>query len=186
MSKWTQYHERVAEKPNSLVVSILEKFVTGKSACIDLGAGNLRDSKFLLAQGFERVVAVDKSEESLGFISDGIELHIMPIEEYEIEKDTFDFVFSCNTLFFLAPYQIALLFRKILAGLRPGGIFTCNVLGMEDQWVVTGGRVSAFTEPQIKALCKGFKILDIGDIKYIAESEHPKFWHLWSIVVKKP
>ena len=113
MSKWTQYHERVAEKPNSLVVSILENFVTGKSACLDLGAGNLRDSKFLLAQGFKRVVAVDKSEESLGFLSDGIDLHIVPIESYEIEKDTFDFVFSCNTLFFLAPYQVALLFKKI-------------------------------------------------------------------------
>ena len=138
MKKWKAYYERVGKKPNSLVVETLKDFVVSRSVALDLGAGNLRDSRFMLGQGFSRVVAVDSSKESLAFKTDNIELYIMPIETFRPEMDVFDFASCCNTLFFLTPEQIVEVIQNVKKGLRSGGIFVCNVLGKEDDWVLDG------------------------------------------------
>src|SRR5262249_39912905 len=101
-----------------LVANVLERYVQGRSACLDLGAGNLRDSKFMLAEGFRRVVAVDSSPDSQAFRTEGIELHICPIERFEPEQDAFDFVFSCNALFYLHENQVASVFKKASTAFR--------------------------------------------------------------------
>ncbi|MEK7185060.1 MAG: class I SAM-dependent methyltransferase [Patescibacteria group bacterium] len=192
MKRWERYHHQVGENPNSLVVHTLSDFVTRRESSLDLGAGNLRDSKFLKNQGFTRLVAVDNSDESLEFATEGIELHISPIEIWKPEKDTFDFAFSCNTLFFLDRLQVGEVFRNVLAGLRSGGIFACNVLGEEDGWVAQGKQVSWFNEKQVIELCVGFEVLGISESKKNSFTLNelgysiPKLWHQISIVAQKP
>lgn len=193
MKQWQSYHERVGEIPNPIVVSVLKEYVHTREGALDLGAGNLRDSKFLIKQGFKRVVAVDFSQESYAFLTEGIELEICPIQIYEPEANTFDFAVSCNTLFFLTFRSVTEVFRNVFEGLRSGGVFACNVLGSEDDWGVCGGgpSVSSFTEETLRSLCKDFKILDIGESRNHAHVNTPeglanKFWHQWSIVVQKP
>ncbi len=192
MGQWVGYHQMVGDRANSMVVGTLNDFVTRREACLDLGAGNLRDSKFLLWQGFSRVVAVDSSEDSLPFATEGIELHIMPIEQFVPEKDAFDFAFSANTFFFLSPTQIANALQNVLNGLRAGGIMAFNVLGKEDGWVVMGEQVSSFTEESLKALCVGFEVLGVGEGRNQAKHLNSfgiletKFWHTISIVLRKP
>ena len=61
MKRWQSYHERAGETPNPIVVSVLKEYVHTREGALDLGAGNLRDSKFLKNQGLNRVVAVDLS-----------------------------------------------------------------------------------------------------------------------------
>jgi SAM-dependent methyltransferase len=192
LKQWKAYHQRVGDKPNSLVVHTLNDFVgKRRSVSLDLGAGNLRDSKFLLGQGFTRAVAVDSSEESLAFVVKGIELYIAPIETFTPGKNSLDFAFSCNTLFFLTPAQVADVFRNVLVGLRPGGIFACNVLGQEDDWVVWGENVSSFTEETIVSLCSGFRVLGVNEGRNGGSTVNElgfvvsKFWHQLSIVVQK-
>ena len=185
MKKWDEYYKRAGEKPNQLVAGVLEENVSGRTASLDLGAGNLRDSKFLLEQGFSRVVAVDCSEQSRDFAVDGIELHIEPIQTYGIEKNTYDYIVCCNTLFFLKPNEVVDLFNGVFDGLRAGGVFTGNVLGKEDEWVLNGAPVSSFTGGALEILLSRFKMIDLGDVKYHAPSNPPKFWHLWSFVVQK-
>ena len=192
MKEWKAYYERVGQKPNQLVVHALEKFVIRKDAALDLGAGNLRDSKFMIEQGFVLVVAVDSSRESLAFKTDKIELKIMPIEKFMPKKDSFDFVSCCNTLFFLTPKQIANVFQNVKEGLRSGGIFICNVLGKDDDWAFNNIPVSSFTEDSLVSICQGFNIRGIGEERNINKTvnEHgfeiSKFRHQLSIVVEKP
>ncbi len=190
MGRWDQYYQRVGERPNSLVVSVLEEYVHARGAALDLGAGNLRDSKFLKHMGFARVVAVDHSEESLAFSTEGVELHIQPIQAYEAELDAFDFVISCNTLFFLSEASVEEVFRNVLSSLRTGGVFACNVLGPEDDWVSQGASVSSFQEGDIARLCAGFEVIDANPVHFDQPSSvtdrPPKHWHRWCLVLRKP
>ncbi len=190
MGRWDQYYQIVGERPNSLVVSVLEEYVQARGAALDLGAGNLRDSKFLRYAGFARVVAVDHSEASLAFSAEGIELHIHPIQDYVAEPDAFDFVISCNTLFFLPEASVEEVFRSVFSGLRTGGVFACNVLGPEDDWVLQGVPVSSFDESDIARLCEGFEVIDANPVHFDQPSPrmgHPsKHWHQWCLVLKKP
>ncbi len=80
------YHEFIGDIPNHLVASVIETIPCGRGAALDLGAGNLRDSRYLKKSGFERVVAVDRSEESIPYATEGIELTIKPIEKYRPAK----------------------------------------------------------------------------------------------------
>lgn len=191
-TEWMDYHLHVGDVPNQLVVGCLHDYVTRKEASLDLGAGNLRDSRFLLKNGFKRVVAVDSCEDSRAFLIEGIEFEITPIETYVPEKDSFDFAFSCNTLFFLGVDQVATVFQNVLQGLRSGGVFACNVLGEEDDWVVQGQKVSYFDEKTLATLLDGFEILGAGESKKQSQSLNShgmlvgKFWHQMSIAVRKP
>lgn len=190
MNRWDRYHKLVGERPNSLVVSVLEGYVQARGVALDLGAGNLRDSKFLKHMGFARVVAVDHSEESLAFSIEGVELHIQPIQAYEAELDAFDFVISCNTLFFLSEASVEAVFRNVLSSLRSGGIFACNVLGPEDDWVFQDAPVSSFEESDIARLCEGFEVIDANPLHFDQLSpttgHPPKHWHQWCLVLRKP
>lgn len=176
-----------------MMFQTLKKFVTERGASLDLGAGNLRDSKFLLSHGFARVVAVDISEESLAFATEGIDLRIAPIETFVPDSNAFDFAFCCNCLFFLPPEHTANVFKNVLTGLRPGGVFTCNVLGEEDDWIVRRRNAVCFTKESLLALTPGFKVLKMSeeknrrDILHVSGSvEKSKLCHDIRIVVQKP
>ncbi len=190
MSNWDWYYQLVGERPNSLVMSVLEEYVQARGAALDLGAGNLRDSKFLRRAGFTRVVAVDRSETSLAYSTEGVELYIQPIQDYQAEPDAFDFVISCNTLFFLAEASVEKVFRNVLSGLRTGGVFACNVLGPEDDWVFQGVPVSFFLKRDIPRLCAGFEVIDVNSVHFDQPSRTmgrpPKHWHQWCFVLRKP
>ena len=186
------YHLHVGDVPNQLVTGCMQDYVTQREASLDLGAGNLRDSRWLQSKGFTKLVAVDSCEESSAFVTEGIELHISPIEIFVPERDSFDFAFSCNTLFFLTPSQVADVFKNVLGGLRSGGVFACNVLGEEDDWVVQGRKVSSFTEDTLTAFATGFEVLGVGESKNQSQALDNlgmlvgKFWHQMSIAVRKP
>lgn len=189
MGRWDSYYQLVGERPNSLVVSVLEEYVQARGAALDLGAGNLRDSKFLRYAGFARVVAVDHSETSLAFSVEGVELRIQPIQDYEAEAEAFDFVISCNTLFFLSETSVEEVFRSVFSSLRTGGVFACNVLGSEDDWVLQGAPVSSFEESDIARLCEGFEVIDANPVHFDQSSptmgRPPKHWHQWCLVLRK-
>lgn len=183
MAKWQQYYDKVGEKPNSLVLQAVEK-TKSRQAALDLGAGNLRDSKYLLSKGFARVIAVDHLPDSREFLVDGIELHISAIECGEIAPEFYDLVICCNTFFFIDSCFVKRLFGDVLEGLRPGGIFACNVLGKEDDWVLAGNPVSSFIEEELLSLCNGFKVIDgLSEVRY---NDGQKNWHLWSLLLQKP
>lgn len=181
MSKWQQYHEKVGDKPNSLVVQAVEEIV-GRQAALDLGAGNLRDSKYLLSKGFARVIAIDHLPNSREFLVDGIDFHVSAIDSWEIAPGFFDLIICCNTLFFIDSQCIRQLFVNVLKGLSTGGIFACNVLGKDDDWVLVDN-LSSFNREQLLSLCNGFKLIRIEDIHY---NDGQKNWHTWNLVVRKP
>ena len=191
MDRWGSYRRQVGTQPNPIVGNVLSRYKVAREKALDLGAGNLRDSKFLKSVGFKHVVAVDLSPESPTFLTEGIELETCSIEAYRPEANTFDFVISCNTMFFLTSENAEVVFRNIFEGLRSGGIFVCNVLGPEDDWIREGRPMCSFTKESLTTICGGFRILGMNETKDYANTVTPaglstKFWHQWSVALQKP
>jgi SAM-dependent methyltransferase len=188
MPRWSSYFSRVGDSPNSSIVDLLENYTIKRGIALDLGAGNLRDAKYLLSQGFQKVVAFDVCEQSKEYVVPGIDLQITPIQSFDLEPNTVDFALSCNTLFYLKNEEITSLFRKVYKSLTQGGFFTCNLLAPQDGWVIDGRRdVYPMKEEQVMQLCETFAGYQICEIRRrsIATEGKPKVWHQWGVIVKK-
>ncbi len=181
------YHEFIGDNPNHLVASVVETIPCGRVAALDLGAGNLRDSRYLKRSGFERVVAVDRSEDSIPYAAEGIELTIKPIEKYRPAKGVFDLIVSCNTLFFLRNMEVEQLLQTMHKALRPNGIIAFNVLGNDDPWS-TDPKKSAFSKAEVLALTQRFKTETFDEVRADRTNAigGSKFWHHWVLVLRKP
>lgn len=191
MDKWSHYFATVGCEPNPLVSGALRDFVRRGGICLDLGAGNLRDAIFVQSCGFEKVVAVDSCPHSKDFLVPGIELHIMPIEDFIPDVGAFDLIYSCNTFFFLSVADVARVCERAVAGLRTGGVLLFNVLGKDDGWVQDGRKVSSFTPLELRSMCGELFTIKIGEERRHKPvlNEHgfasTKFWHLISIAARK-
>lgn len=184
MTDWNRYHEFVGEKPNAIVAGVLADVPCGRDAALDLGAGNLRDSKFLKHSGFKRVVAVDSSEASLAYATPNIELVIAPLENYQPERGQFDLAISCNTLFFFKKPVVKRVIEVVRGGLKSGGVFAFNVLGELDGWAKDPDK-SAFSEKEVDLLARRYKVWGISESQRIlpTASGDEKFWHQWSLIL---
>lgn len=191
MGTWQGHHACIGEEPNGLVRYALCQYVKHKSAALDLGAGNLRDSKFLLARGFGRVVAVDTSEDSLPFSNQNIEFHQERIESFVPQALEFDLVCAFNILPFLSARDVALVFERVAASLKPGGVFVGNALGKDDQWVKEGKHVSSFTQESVCRLCRMLHLVFLSEAKCQGKvitpngTSAPRFWHTLNFLAIK-
>jgi hypothetical protein len=182
---WSGYYQKVSA-PNRLMVGAFIEHVRCRDAALDLGAGNLRDSKLLQRLGFKRIVAVDSSPESRTFLVPGIELQETPIERYRPEINTFSFAFSCHTLFLLKPSQVYTVFERVWYGLQKDGVFACNLMGPNADWVKTN-QAHGFEEAGIDRLAEPFEILRQSRYQGTKPgmSGKVRYWDIWELVLRK-
>jgi len=193
IAEWKDYYEVYKDAPHS---KSLERAVTlyceQKGDALDIGAGNLRDTKYLLQEGFT-VTAVDTSEESqeygkalnnpsLTMVKDKIGNWGFPPNHYSV-------INAQGTLFHFYRDIFDSLIKRIKSSLAPGGVFCGDFLGPNDDWK----ECVLLTKEEIISLFDGF------DIKMIREVENdsslpidikngidkPKHWHSFHVIAKK-
>ncbi len=187
MSKWEQYYRQVGDKPNGLL-RVLRDFKIPRGSALDLGAGNMRDTKVILQAGFKNVVAVELDAACRDYLVPGIDLRVCSIEEFEIKQNNYDLIYSCNVLYFLSKSAVQKVFQDVWRGLRPGGIFACTLLGPQDDWAKQDeGRLDAFSRIEIARLAQGFQVPVLRENNGPGKtaSGHDKNWHQWTLVFKK-
>jgi len=182
MSKWDQYDSSVGDDPHPFVVGAVERYATARDTALDLGAGNLRHTTFLLKNGFKKVIAVDEEIRGQSNKS-SIEIVTMRLQEFVPGQQSCSFVLCWATLFFLAQSEVPAIFDRVYAALKPGGIFVCNVLGEKDDWVV--GRVRGrhyATAVELENYNKRWV-----QLAHPREDRHydknKKSWHVWELVL---
>ncbi len=189
MCSWKKYYDVVGDNPNPFAKEVVRRHRGRKNLALDLGAGNLRDSKFFFANGFRKVVAVEKDKQALLFFDTRIPLHIKPIEEFEIARGAYDLIYSCNVLYFLEKELIEKLFHRAWEGLRPGGILACTALAQQDAWCQPSeiNPCAFLTALDIGRLRIGFKALMLREHEYDGRSVsgQMKHWHYWSLIFQK-
>lgn len=189
MFDWNQYVKQTKEKkPRQLLCDALS-FVKNKDVALDLGAGALNDSKYLLEQGFLKVIAVDQIEnkEILSNISDKRLLFKKEdIRDFSFSQDEFDLINAQFVLFFLNKESIKKIFFEIKKALSEDGIFVGQLLGLRDSWSNILG-VTLLTKEEVEELLSDFEVI------HFLEEENDKevvdgglkHWHIFHFIVKK-
>ncbi|MFZ2804704.1 MAG: class I SAM-dependent methyltransferase, partial [Patescibacteria group bacterium] len=112
-----------------------------KGKAIDIGGGALKDTRYLLEQGFD--VTVVDSEPSMAKIAESInsdKLHavVSSFVDFDFPKNTFDVASAMFSLPFSPPETFDAVVEKIKMSLVEGGIFCGNFFGMMDGAQIPG------------------------------------------------
>lgn len=188
---WREYHNRTSEtQPRKSLVRALE-MVRERGTALDLGAGSLGDSRFLLDAGFQKVIAVDADpgveERASKIDSEKLEVVISSFADYKFPERTFDLVNAQYCLPFNPPEVFRRVFDNVKKSLKVGGIFTGQLFGKRDGWAGTPGRIF-HTKEEVGDLLAGMELVD--DVKEVeqdgfAADGSPKRWHFFIILARK-
>lgn len=185
---WSRYLAATADKPVHPIFDSLEPFLPETGTAIDLGCGGGRGTIWLLERGMH-VVAVDALEEALAYLRralpPGSDVELVCSNFQELELDTYDVVVACFTLFFLPPDEFAKFWPRVVASIRPGGLFAGQFLGVNDSW--NDRDFTLHERSDVEALLTDFKVLMLNEEDNdgqtaLGESKH---WHVFHVIARK-
>jgi tellurite methyltransferase len=148
------------------VVKGAMKYVSSGEA-LDLGAGNGRNTIFLVSQSF-KVTSVDTSKEGLDILKeriqekDKLETVLSDVREFETDKK-YDLVLAIGLLHFLSKEEGEELIKKIQKWTKKGGV---NVLGAKMSQNMMGDLPHIFENNELR---KYYEKED-WDIKHYSEN----------------
>jgi len=186
---WTSYHEKTRAEPPSKNLLIAMEFVRERNAALDIGAGSLKDSTFLVKSGFEEVIAVDQQPYTTGLpeeVANKITVVTSTFETYDFPQNHFDIVSAQFSLPFTSPEHFQHVFDSLTDSLVEGGIFAGQFFGTKDSWADRKNMTFHVAE-EIEALLTPYEVLARREIDEDGEarSGELKHWHVFTIVASK-
>ncbi len=191
MRNWKIYfkkHEK--RKPREQLVRAVA-FCKNKTSALDLGAGNLVESKFLTQKGFN-VVAIDNAPEVKKFAqkihSKKLKLENVSFQEFDFPVKTFDIVNAQFALPFYGKKNFSTFVKKIVNSLKPNGIFVGQLFGDRDSFKKIRKSDLAFhTKKEVLAILSGFKILEFMEEEKegTVVSGKKRHWHVFHFIARK-
>ncbi len=188
---WQNYYEQTKDNPPSVLLAEALSLCPQKSSALDLGAGALKDSKYLLSQGFEHVTAVDSSQapEQLieGLSKDKFEYVIVPFDEFSFPENEYDLVSAQFSLPFNPPASFDAVFASIKNSLKQGGVFTGQLFGEEDEWNTPETKLTFHSKNRVEQLLSGMDISKLEETirDGTLANGQAKHWHLFNIIARK-
>jgi SAM-dependent methyltransferase len=162
-----------------------------KEHALDGGAGALNATKYLLSVGFARVTALDAApraqEAAAELADDRVTFALSRFEDFDFPANRYDFVNAEFSLPFINRGDFTPTFSRLLRSVKPGGIFTGQLFGLNDSWNVANSGMTFHTRGETEAFFCNF------DLVHLEEEDHPgttklgepKHWHIFHIIAKK-
>jgi SAM-dependent methyltransferase len=190
LKDWSNYFNTTQDQgPNPLLVQAAS-LALPNGKVLDLGAGALRDTKYLLSQGFS-VTAVDESELVKNFAkkinNNNFSYQISSIENFDFSLTKYDLVSAQWTLPFLKRADLESSIKNIISCLKNDGVFTGQFFGPKDQWNTGDNTMTFLTGEEVKLLLNGFKIVFFKEEEKDSSAADgtPKHWHVVYFIAKK-
>lgn len=193
MNDWKKYIINTRDsKPRPLTVEGLG-YQTETGQALDLGAGNLNDTRFLVEKGFS-VTAVDNepfvAELANELNLSNIHIVISTFSQYQFPVEYFDFVTSQLSLCFQSQEDFDAVFPKIISSMKSRAVFAFDLFGINDDWNKENltGRIF-FTDDQVVQLLHREDLVVIKnetkewDGSTAAGTQ--KHWHTFQVIVRK-
>src|SRR5215211_1515286 len=103
-----------------------------KEALLEIGAGHGRDSKFFQENALQ-VTCIDLSPEMVRLCQQkGLNAHLRDMIDLDFADDSFDAVYSLNSLLHLPKAELPIVLHNIERVLKPNGLFFLGVYGGYD------------------------------------------------------
>jgi tellurite methyltransferase len=163
-----------------------------KDQALDAGAGALNATKYLLDTGFGHVVAFDSAPASQQVAAElpprQVTFVLSRFEDYAFPASTFDLVNAEFSLPFIRRNDFAAVFSGLLGAVKPGGLFTGQLFGLNDSWNNPETAMNFHSRAEVERLLRGWTILELE------EEDHPgktklgedKHWHIFHSLARKP
>ncbi len=161
----------------------------GKQTLLEVGSGPGRDGLFFLENGL-KVSCIDLSPENIHLCREkGLTAYVMDMSNMFFPDNSFDAVYSLNSLLHLSKVELPGVLKDIQFILKPGGLFYLGVYGGNDfegirvnDWADPPRFFSFFTDDDLcEIVGKVFDILEFRRILYQEDFDH----HFQSLFLKK-
>jgi ubiquinone/menaquinone biosynthesis C-methylase UbiE len=186
-------HDRNEYKNDTWEVSERIKFmellkVRKAKSILDAGAGNGWDSLYFKEHGFN-VISADISDEMIYTCREkGLEAYVMDFYKLEFNDDSFDAVWSLNSLLHVSKEDFSIVLDEFNRVLKPEGLLYIGIFGGFDRDGVLEGDnqipkrfFNAYTDENIKkVVSQHFEL-----IKYENIDVNKNTVHLQSLILKK-
>jgi tellurite methyltransferase len=191
MADWqTYYNQHLSRPPRPLLVKAIS-FCKNKGTALDVGAGTLIESKFLLDSGFKKVTALDSSPEIENFAKqindERLKILINPYQDIVLEPNSFDLITASYALPFYGPKGFKEFIEKLIYALKSGGVFTGQFFGNRDGWNLEGKNMAFQTTEEAEDLLKDLKIELFNEEEKdgTVASGEAKHWHVFHFIAIK-
>ena len=160
------YHAATAKQgPNKLLLRALP-YVKGTRA-VDLGCGMGPDTLELSRRGYS-VLAIDSAPRAVEAVKalrlPDVSVRRADFRKLELRPRSFDLVHACMSLPFAGPQFVPPLLHHIARWLRPEGVLSCHLLGVEDSWNTPGDTTAFHTREELDELLRPFDIIDLWEM----------------------
>lgn len=183
---WDEYYELTGNKPHSQLLETAVGFINSRNKAIDIGAGALHDTKYLIELGFE-TTAIDSSLSMLK-LSDNLNANfwITSFDIFNFGLNEYDIASAMYALPFNPPETFDLVFSRIKNGLVKGGIFCGQFFGINDS--LSSDKTMTFHSlDQVKYLLDDMETLFFKekDGAGATASGLERHWHVFHVIAKK-
>lgn len=187
---WKEHYAQRKNRPTSPFLIKALPFVQNRDIAADLGSGDLVDAKFLLSEGFSKVIAIDKElppKELLNqFPKNNFEFVRSSFDQFEFPVNKYDLVNAHYALPFNPPQTFEKVWNDIEKSLTIDGVFIGQFLGPNDQWNDGTRDMTFHTKPEIEAMLSNLQIFEFEEEErnWVIASGHDKHWHVFHIIAK--
>jgi tellurite methyltransferase len=162
-----------------------------KDHALDAGAGALNATKYLLSAGFAHVTALDSAPASQQVAAElppeQVTFVLSRYEDFSYPADTFDLVNAEFSLPFVRRDSFGSVFARLLGSVKPGGIFTGQLFGLNDSWNTPESGMNFHARDEVERLLRGFDIDELEEEDHPGKTKlgEPKHWHIFHILARK-
>tara|TARA_B100000745_G_C20154018_1_gene395502 strand:- start:2492 stop:3073 length:582 start_codon:yes stop_codon:yes gene_type:complete len=190
--EWNKYLENTKNAPPRPLLRESLQYVNqdSKRRALDLGAGSLNDTRFLIEQDFH-VVIVDSNPTVEDLVRDlpknTYEVEIKTFDKYRFPKETFSLVNAQYALPFSSPST----FKKVISDMKNSiehkGIFTGQFFGIKDDWADNKEMTFTTLEGVKEVFGKDWEIHKLEEEKVMKKTAagKDKFWHVFHVIAEK-
>jgi SAM-dependent methyltransferase len=194
---WGKFYRITRDNPAWPLLTRAAALARKEGRALDLGAGGGRDTRYLLAEGFQ-VTAVDAQPRSVALLA-SLPEELKPLQErlrvaqsrfedFAFEPGGYDLINAQFALPFMAPSDFVVVFGRIKDALAPGGVFAGQFFGDHDEWNTPETIMTFVTRAQAEKLLDGLRTIKFRELEedgHVADGR-PKHWHVFHILARKP
>lgn len=165
-------------------------FVEDEGTAVDFGTGDLVDADFLLSQGFNKVIAIDKELPPQDLLEqipkDNFEFIQSPFDEFAFPIKEYDLINAHYALPFNSPQTFDKVWNGIEQSLTAGGIFVGQFFGNRDQWNKQNRDFTFHTKSEVEHLLSSFEVIEFEEEEIDRKLSNGvvKHWHLFHVIAK--
>jgi len=188
---WQKYYQTTQNRPPAKLLVKALAYLKTKDEALDLGAGALNDSRYLISQGFKKVTAIDKENIPAHLIdalpANNFKFIKSELDKFDFPKNRFNLINAQYALPFNPPATFNQMWLGLKNSLAPEGVFTGQLFGMQDEWNTDGAQKTFHSKEDALKLFSGMEILEFEEVekdRKLADGT-PKHWHLFNIIARR-